>query len=341
MKAPAWWDAPLRAQALALAPFGLLYGLATAARMGLARGIAPGVPVICVGNFTLGGAGKTPVTIALARRLSAMGRRPVILSRGHGGRVRGPHAVDLARDTAEDVGDEPVLLARHAPVIVGADRVAGARRAIEDGADVLLMDDGLQNPALAKTLSLAVVDGGSGIGNGMCFPAGPLRAPLGGQLRHVQAVATIGDGAPGAAVAARAIAAGVPLLRARLAPTPEAAAFAGARLLGFCGIGRPEKFRATLAGIGADVVAFRAFPDHHPFTPLEARALVEEAARGGLSLVTTEKDQARLLASPATLGALAGAANVVRVEAVFEDEAALDVLLARALSAAPTLRGGA
>lgn len=340
MKAPDWWEAPVRAPALALAPVGLLYGLATAARMRLVPGHDPGVPVICVGNFTLGGAGKTPVTIAFARRLVAMGRRPVVLSRGYGGRITSPRRVDTSTDNAEVVGDEPLLLARHAPVIVGADRVAAAALAMRAGADVILMDDGLQNPSLRKSLSVAVVDGASGLGNGLVFPAGPLRAPLALQFPLVDAVIMIGTGRAGAAAARRAESARIPVHAAELTPRPEARALAGLPVLGFCGIGRPDKFRATLTAIGADVVAFRAFADHHPYAATEAEALVREAATRGLTLVTTEKDHVRLLASPATRGVLAGLANVVAVDAVFQDPTGLDALISRAL-ARPARRGGA
>jgi tetraacyldisaccharide 4'-kinase len=331
MTPPGFWHAPPGAAALALSPLGYAYGAATALRM-RRGGERAAVPVVCVGNFTLGGAGKTPTVIALARRLRDMGERPAVLSRGYGGTERGPHLVDPARDDAGKVGDEPMLLAAERPVVVGRDRVAAARLAVErTGASVLLLDDGLQNPGLAKDLRLAVVDGEGGVGNGLAFPAGPLRAPVEWQLGAVDAILLVGGGARGAAVAERASAAGKPVLGARLRPTAGIAALAGQRVLAFCGIGRPEKFRRTLDEAGVAAERFRAFPDHHAYSAREADRLIGEAAANALTLVTTRKDQVRLLADPATAGRLAGLVNVVDVELVFDDPAEMRALLAAAL----------
>jgi tetraacyldisaccharide 4'-kinase len=331
MRAPAFWSAPASPAALALAPLGYAYGAVTALRMRRPGARAP-VPVVCVGNFTLGGAGKTPAVAALAELLRAMGERPAVLSRGYGGTERGPHLVEPARDNAAKVGDEPMLLAAERAVVVGRGRVAAARLAVErTGASVLLLDDGLQNPGLAKDLRLPVVDGESGAGNGLPFPSGPLRAPVAWQLGSVDAVVLVGDGAKGAAVAQRAAAAGKPVLAARLRPTAGVAALAGQRVLAFCGIGRPEKFRRTLDEAGVVVERFRAFPDHHAYSAREAEALVAEAAAAGLAVVTTRKDQVRLLADPATAGRLARLVNVVDIELVFEDEAGVRAMLAAAL----------
>lgn len=292
MRAPGFWDdgGPL---AWLLAPAGAVFGGITAWRMARPGAKAP-VPVVCVGNFTAGGAGKTPTAIAIAAMLRQAGRQPVFLSRGYGGTVRAPVQVDPALHRAAQVGDEPLLLARHGPTVVSPDRVAGAALAATLG-DVIVMDDGLQNPSLAKDLRLAVVDGGSGIGTGLCVPAGPLRAPLSPQLRHVDAVVLIGDGAAGAAVAARAAAAGVPVFTASLVPEVAAAArLAGRSVLAFAGIGRPGKFFATLEALGATIGARNAFADHHAFTRAELDGLLQEAARGSLVPVTTEKDRVRL-----------------------------------------------
>jgi tetraacyldisaccharide 4'-kinase len=332
VKAPAFFDRPIGPTALALAPIGALYGLVTAARMRLVKAPRAPAPVICVGNFTLGGAGKTPAVIAILERLTARGERPFALSRGYGGTVAGPHRVDIGRDTARTVGDEPMLIAAHAGVIVGADRAASAELAVRAGASVLVMDDGLQNPGLAKDLSIAVVDAASGVGNGLPFPAGPLRAPVGLQLGAVDAVVLVGTGVKGERVAARAEAAGRPVLRARLAPTEGAQALAGQRVFAFCGIGRPDKFRRTLEELGVTVAGFRAFPDHHPYDGGDANALMQAALAAGLPLVTTRKDHVRLLADPGTRGLLAGLVNVVDVELRFEDEDALKGLLDRARS---------
>ena len=292
MRAPGFWDdgGPL---AWLLAPAGAVLGGITTWRMSLAGAKAP-VPVVCVGNFTAGGAGKTPTAITVAELLRQAGRRPVFLSRGYGGTVRAPVQVDPAVHRAAQVGDEPLLLARHGPAVVSPDRVAGAALAATLG-DVIVMDDGLQNPSLAKDLRLAVVDGAAGVGNGLCVPAGPLRAPVAAQLRQVDAVVLIGGGAAGAAVATWAAAAGVPVLTGSLVPDPAAAArLAGRRVLAFAGIGRPGKVFATLEALGATVGARHAFADHHAFSRAELDGLMQAAARGGMVPVTTEKDRVRL-----------------------------------------------
>ena len=268
MRRPAFWSAtPPTLSARLLSPLAWLYGSVTARRMAGAGTRGP-VAIICVGNFVAGGAGKTPTAIALARLLLRRGEMPAFLSRGYGGRLAGPVAVDPARHAAADVGDEPLLLARAAPAFVAHDRVAGARLAASAGASVVIMDDGLQNPSLAKDLAIAVVDGASGIGNGLALPAGPLRAPLERQLGHVGAVVIIGAGAAGERVAAEARRAGVPVHAARLVADAAAAAAIRRRpVLAFAGIGRPEKFFATLEDAGAVVVERVAFPDHHRFEP--------------------------------------------------------------------------
>ncbi len=306
--------------AAALAPLGWLYAAGGAARLRWGASFDPGVPTICVGNLTLGGAGKTPTVLALAARLRARGRRVAILSRGHGGSALGPVRVDPARHDAADVGDEPLLLARDNAVWVAKDRAAAARAALADGADCLLMDDGFQSPALRKTLSLVVVDGGAGIGNGRVFPAGPLREPAARGLARANAVVLIGADETGFAAA---FAGGKAPLRARLAP--RAGDLAGARVFAFAGIGRPGKFFASLRDIGCEIVDTRAFPDHHPYARAEIEALI--AAAGPARLATTEKDLVRI---PADLRARIAA---LPVDLVFEDPDALDALLAAAVPA--------
>ncbi len=289
MKAPAFWSHPPGLVAWLLAPLGWIYGAVTAWRMGR-TGISAGIPVICIGNLTAGGAGKTPTVLLLAAALRARGERPFVVSRGYGGRLAGPVRVDPDRMTATECGDEPVLLARRVPVIVARDRLAGARLAKEEGATVVLLDDGLQNPRLSRDCTIAVVDAGQGFGNGFCLPAGPLRAPVARQMRHVDALLLIGDGPPPALVDGDR-----PLFRARIVPDPQAIArLAGRRLMAFAGIGRPEKFFATLRESGLTVVETRAFADHHPFSDAELAALRQEAAAKGLTLITTEKDAMRL-----------------------------------------------
>lgn len=290
MRPPRFWhDTPDHPAARLLAPLGRLYGGRVAARMDR-PGARAGCPVLCLGNFTLGGAGKTPTAITLALMLRAMGATPAFLSRGYGGRLPGPVRVEGHGWRA--VGDEPRLLAGYAPTIVARDRVAGAALCRASGADVIVMDDGLQNPSLGKDLALAVVDAGAGIGNGLPFPAGPLRAALSRQWPHVAGLVLIGDGAPGEAVAAEAARRGLPVHRARL--VPDGRAVAGRRVLAFAGIGRPEKFFASLREVGCEIAATRRFPDHHPFRAADLARLAAEAERLGADLATTEKDVSRL-----------------------------------------------
>lgn len=330
MKAPAFWDQPVGPAALALWPFGLAIGCVDALKQVLSRPARVPVPVLCVGNPTVGGAGKTPTVIALIARLKARGERPFVLTRGHGGIVQGPHRVRLEQDSAYDVGDEPVLIAAHAPVIVDRDRARGARLAVAEGASILIMDDGMQNYGLAKDATIAVIDGGSGFGNGFVTPAGPLRGFLSMARTHVALTVLIGEGMRGNAAASLLKA---PVVRARLAPAAGAQAFSGQRVFAYCGIGRPEKFRRTLEEIGAEIVGFRAFPDHHVFTPRDIERLLKEALESQAQIVTTEKDRVRLLASPQGRAVLAGLSNVISVVTEFDDVEPIDALLDRLISA--------
>jgi tetraacyldisaccharide 4'-kinase len=259
------------------------------------EGFDAGVPVLCVGNYHSGGAGKTPTVLALAKLLRDLGETPVVLSRGYGGRWSGPVKVDPARHVAADVGDEPLMLALTVPVVIARDRVNGVALVRSQGASVILMDDGFQNPAIAKDASLIVIDGDRGLGNGCVFPAGPLRAPLQPQLARTDALIVVGDGTAATTVAAAIAAQAKPVLSARLVPSEASlAALGGKRVLAFAGIGDPGRFFRTLRGCGIDVVRERAFADHHPFSPEEIEGLIAEAKRDGLTLVTTEKDLARL-----------------------------------------------
>ena len=295
MIAPRFWrDERPSWLARALSPLGAIYGAATTRRMA-SRGERVSVPVLCIGNFVVGGAGKTPTAIAVAKLLQASGERVAFLSRGYGGEERADSLrVDPLMHPARQVGDEPLLLARVSPCFVGPDRVASAKAAIEAGASVLVMDDGLQNPALIKDRTLAVVDGETLFGNGLCLPAGPLRAPLASQMRFVGATVMVGGGANAIQRLVDA-APDKPIFRARL----QANALAAANLIGrpvfaFAGIARPEKFFATLGQIGASVLHERRYPDHHAFTSREIEKLLAEAAKRDLVLVTTEKDHVRI-----------------------------------------------
>ena len=330
---PFWWRAA-GIEACLLTPAAAIYGALAASRL-RREGYRADVPVICIGNPTLGGAGKTPTALAVAHMLKAAGEQLVILSRGYGGCQRGPLVVTPDRDLATDVGDEPLLLARVAPTVVAHDRVAGAKAAQAAGASVIVMDDGFQNPALAKDFSALVIDGRRGLGNGKVFPAGPLRAPLDAQLARADAVILVGTVGEGAAAAgAAADARKLSLFYARLEPDREAvAALAGRRVLAFAGIGDPEKVFATLREAGIAVAATRSFADHHRYTPADARALCRQADAEGLTLVTTEKDQSRLLGE-AALWELAGRVRILPVELVFEQAATLGKLLIDRIAAA-------
>lgn len=324
MRAPRfWWRETPSPTAWLLAPAGLLYGAVAARRMRSAGDRSP-VPVICIGNFTAGGAGKTPTALKVAALLRAAGENPAFLTRGYGGRLAGPARVEAGHGPA-DVGDEPLLLARLAPTIVSRERPTGARLAAQSGASVVVMDDGLQNPSLAKDLSLAVVDGATGFGNRRCLPAGPLRAPLDAQWPRVDGIVVIGEGLPGEAAADEARALGKPVWRGRLAPAPDAAARLRDRsVLAFAGIGRPEKFFATLRACGARVETARAFADHHRFTADDLAGLRAEAARRRLALVTTEKDAVRFGGAPDI--------DVLPVELALEDERGLLAFMLSRLS---------
>src|SRR5262245_12159242 len=273
---PFWWrDAGIGAHLLS--PAAAIYG-AVAARRLAGSGRRAGVPVVCIGNPTVGGAGKTPTALAVARKLAAAGENPVLLSRGYGGRLSGPLLVDPARHHAADVGDEPLLLARAAPTIVARDRVHGAEAALAAGAGVIVMDDGFQNPSLAKDFCVLVIDGRRGVGNARVIPAGPLRAPLAAQLDRAHAVVLVGAAGATAPVLAQARARDLPVFQARLEPDAAGVAALGrARVLAFAGIGDPEKLFATLADAGVAVAARRSFADHHRYTLAEARSLCDEA----------------------------------------------------------------
>lgn len=327
MREPDFWWSDSASGAL-LAPLGALYGALAAARM-RQDGVRAAMPVICVGNLTLGGTGKTPTAIALARQLVANGERPVMLTRGYGGSESGPRLVE-GHSRADAVGDEPLLLARAAPTIVARDRPAGAALAAAQKASVIIMDDGLQNPSLRKDLVIAVVDGRRGLGNGRIFPAGPLRAALAAQMPFVSAVLIVGSPGPACApIIDAARAHNIPVLHAKLTPDEDViGSLRGRPLLAFAGIGDPTKFAATLEAAGVPPQRLVAFADHHRFSESDATDLLSRASTGALQLVTTEKDLARLAGSvtPA-LAQLAREAVALPVRLTFNEPDAIAGLL--------------
>jgi len=294
MREPGFWHGPASLNSHLLKPLAALYGAVAAKRL-RHKGLNAGIPVLCVGNYNVGGTGKTPTVLALAKLLRELGETPVVLSRGYGGELRGPVRVDPVRHAASDVGDEPLMLAGTMPVVVSRKRAEGVPLARAHGATVILMDDGFQNPSIVKDASLIVIDSERGLGNGKVFPAGPLRAPLQPQLARTDALIIVGNGSAAASVAAEIAAQGKPVLSAHLKPDEaQVARLRGKRVLAFAGIGDPTRFFNTLRASGIDVAGQRAFADHHAYSQAEIESLIAEAKRETLTLVTTEKDLARL-----------------------------------------------
>jgi tetraacyldisaccharide 4'-kinase len=319
MRAPSFWWREPGLEAALLAPFAAAYGAVAAQRLRL-RGQRADIPIVCIGDPTLGGGGKTPTALATAKVLAALGQRPVFLTRGYGGRTAGPVRVDLAAHRAEDVGDEPLLLARAYPTIVARVRAAGAAAARAAGASVVVMDDGFQNPSLVKDAAILVVDGRRGIGNGRVCPAGPLRAPFDAQLAHAHAVLVVGNAGRASEVVSAAAAGAIPIFHGRLLPQREAvAALAGKRVLAFAGIADPDKFFRTLEDAGIEAPVRHGFPDHHRYTAAEASRLIAEADRQGFIPVTTEKDLVRL-DGEAALAALRARVASLPVTLVLDEE---------------------
>jgi tetraacyldisaccharide 4'-kinase len=332
LEAPFWWYRRKGALASALAPLGRLYGSVAEARFARAQPYRSRLPVICIGNFTAGGGGKTPTAIAVAALLEDLGAKPAFLTRGYGGASTGPVLV-RAGQSAGEVGDEPLLLAAAAPTLVSADRAAGAHALEATGASVVVMDDGFQNPSLAKDLSLVVVDGEAGIGNGLIMPAGPLRAPLGAQMARADALVVIGEGNKAAYLIEAFGRQGKPVLKARMVPRQDRRWLGVLPVIGFAGIARPEKFFATLRNFGARLADTRAFPDHHRYSERDARRLLDAAKAQNAMLVTTEKDFVRLPDDEdSARGELKHRCRPFLVAVEFEDAAAVKALLASRLT---------
>jgi tetraacyldisaccharide 4'-kinase len=290
MRAPRFWygkSAEAKATAALLSPLGTLYGIGVRFNRNHQKTFQPRAKIICVGNLTLGGTGKTPIAISLAETFLGHGKKTVFLSRGYKGRLAGPIVVDPSLHSAADVGDEPLLLARTATTIVSRKRAAGAAMADALGAELVIMDDGHQNFSLRKDLSIIVIDSSSGFGNGQLFPAGPMREPIDEGLGRADAVIVVGE------EPLQLNTFGGPILRARLAPT-EDNKIEKERVVAFAGIGRPDKFFTMLDGMGWQICAARSFSDHHAYSENEIRQLNELAEKLKARLLTTEKDLVRI-----------------------------------------------
>ena len=296
--------------------------------------VSPAVnaPVVCVGNLTVGGSGKTPATITLAEAATRRRYRVGVVLRGYGGSHVSSHRVDPNHDTARSVGDEALLLARSTVTVVGINRARSAQMLIDDGIDFIIMDDGFQSRSLLMDYALIVLDARRGIGNGHVIPAGPLRAPLLDQMRLADAVVNVGRGEAGDAVVRAAARAGKPVMPARLEPS-LVPALEGKSLLAFCGIGDPGKFFQTLRDYGHDLAATRAFGDHHLFTEIDAQSLLDRANANGLTLVTTEKDAVRLSHRTGPLAELRDRTKVLPVSLVFDNAGDEDAIINATLQA--------
>jgi tetraacyldisaccharide 4'-kinase len=316
MRAPGFWNHKGLLSTLLL-PLSWVYSAAASIKESNARAFKASVPVICVGNLTVGGAGKTPVAMAIGEKCKKHGIPAYFLTRGYGGKLEGPVLVDTRTHRASDVGDEPLMLARVLPTVVARDRAAGAKFAIEKGAAVLIMDDGLQNPSLLKDLSLLVIDGGSGLGNGRVMPAGPLREPAKKGFERANGIIVVGSVKNNMPIFPR-----IPVIFAKVKPQQNMLEFRGKPMVAFCGIAKPEKFFSMLEESGVTLSDRIAFDDHHPYAHDEIRMLKAK----GVPLVTTAKDAVRLPPD------FRPEVNVIDISLEFENEALLDSLLSKAFS---------
>lgn len=326
---PFWFEKP-GLKAWLLSPAAWLYSRVAAYKMTARPSGAVPVPVLCIGNFIAGGGGKTPTALCFGAALAARGYTPGFLSRGYGGRIHGPARVALDRHNARDVGDEPLLLARRAPTVVSADRLAGARLLVDQGCDFIVMDDGFQNPQLEKDFTLVAVDSRRGIGNGFAMPAGPLRLAIAEQLRRTDAVLVIGGEAAAGDVVRRAARIARPVYEGELV-TRDRERLKSRWLVAYAGIADPQKFFASLEGAGAELAMTRGFGDHHYFSEEDANELIDHARLLDAELVTTTKDYVRLAGMGSAQAELAAASKVIEADLVFEDARVPDLVIDRAL----------
>ncbi len=331
---PFWWTKP-GLWARLLWPASFLYGRVARHRMKYGKRAAIPVPVVCVGNFTVGGAGKTPTAMALAKAAKRKGLKPGFLSRGYGGSLDVTTLVDLNRHRAVDVGDEPLLLAQEATTVVCRRRVEGAKRLVAEGVDVIIMDDGFQSARLAVDYALIVVDSQRGIGNGHVVPGGPVRAPIRTQLRHASALMVVGAGSAADRLVRQAARMGKGVVIGALAIHPEPD-LAGRKVFAYAGIADPEKFFRTVEALGAVIAEKRVFGDHHHLSDDEIAELIADAARQDALLVTTAKDIVRLAGHHGKADELAALSRVITVEMTFDNPHAPDQILDAAAKAAKT-----
>ncbi|HEV7435593.1 MAG TPA: tetraacyldisaccharide 4'-kinase [Pseudorhizobium sp.] len=328
---PFWWE-KADWRAWSLAPMSFLYGKISGRRLSKGKRIGVPAPVICVGNFTVGGAGKTPTAIALARAAKQRGLKPGFLSRGYGGSLDVTTIVDADHHRAGAVGDEALLLAREAATAISRRRVEGAQRLVAEGVDVIIMDDGFQSARIAIDFALIVIDSVRGIGNGHLVPGGPVRAPITEQMRHLSAILKVGNGDAADALVRQAARAGKPFYVASLVPQP-APELEGQPVLAFAGIADPEKFYRTVGALGATLVERRSFPDHHYFSEDEVADLIADVDRQGLLPVTTAKDAVRLAGGHRSAEALLQKLRVIEVEMTFDDPHAPNHIIDLAMAA--------
>jgi tetraacyldisaccharide 4'-kinase len=325
--APDFWGKKPGLIADLLRPLGAVWDTAGRLHRALAKPYQAPVPVVCIGNLVAGGAGKTPVALSLGKWLTARGIAAHAVVRGYGGQFVGPCRVDTAQHNAREVGDEALLLAAHMPSWVARDRAAGAAAAVAAGSKAILLDDGFQNPSVGKTLSVVVVDSGYGFGNGRVIPAGPLREDQRRGLARADAVVLLTVAGEQSLISIVEFDRSQPIIPAALIPI-DGERFAGRRLFAFAGIGRPARFFATLRGLGAELVAERAFPDHYAFSEHDMAELCDIARRAKARLVTTAKDFVRL--PPAATGAV----EVLEVEVCWPNLEMLARLLSPVVQAA-------
>lgn len=325
-EAPSFWWEKAGWKALALSPLSALYGAVAGRRLRRARPPSVAIPVLCIGNLIVGGAGKTPTAIAFAQAATAMGLKPGFVSRGYGGQFKGTRLVDPDRDNSATAGDEPMLLRVHAPVAVSADRHAAARLLQEQGCDFLIMDDGFQSARLHIDFALIVIDARRGIGNGRIVPGGPVRAPLNDQLLKLDAVLKIGKANGADGIIRRVARAAKPIYEAVL-QVRERDAIEGRDFLAFAGIGDPQKFFDTIEAAGGKAAVTRSFPDHHPYSAKDMQALLDEAKASGLQLITTSKDYVRLFAAGAVAEDMRQRTQVLDIKLSFDrDDAARRII---------------